>query len=227
MSRVVLGVLGVSAAVLLSGLGCKGVSGDNSKVIARVAGEKITEKGFETVIKVIVGDETKAKEVLSSEPMRTKRNEFLGEWLKGKALVAMAKAEGLDKDPALQTRLEQATAMAYLQVLVEKRLEKVKSTDADLKAFYDKQVSQIPEEMRAKSVPPFEQVKPQLEAMMKKEKETEVYEKLMQEALSKSPITYTEGYNPVVAAAPKPQTPEAPKDAPKEAAKEAPKAAGK
>ncbi len=227
MSRIVLGVLGVSAAVLVGGLGCKSASGDNSKVIARVAGEKVTEKGFETIVKVIVGDEAKAKDVLSSEPMRTKRNEFLGEWLKGKALMAMAKAEGLDKDPALQTRLEQATAMAYLQVLVEKRLEKVKATDADLKAFYDKQVSQIPEEMRAKGVPPFEQVKPQLEAMMKKEKETEVYEKLMQEALAKSPITYSEGYNPVVVAAPKLQTPEAPKDAPKEATKEAPKTAGK
>jgi len=188
--------IGMAGLALMAAIGCSKVSKDTSKVIANVAGEKITEKAFAETIKAMVPDEAKAKEILSSEAMRDKRNEFLGQVAKGKALILMAKAQGLDKDPAVQLRLEQMMAQTYVQALMERRLSKGQPTDADLKAVYDELVAERKTQGQAQGIPPFEQVKAQMPMLYKQRQEAKVFEQLMKEATQKSQITYADEYKP-------------------------------
>lgn len=181
---------------LLATLGCGKVSKDTSKVIANVAGEKITEKAFTEVVKAMVPDEAKAKEILSSEPMRAKRNEFLGQVAKAKALVQFGKAQGLEKDPAIQLRMEQVAAQTYLQILMERRMSKVQPSEADLKAVYDELVNERKAQGQAEGIPPYEQVKAQMPMIYKQRQEAKVFEQVMKEATQKTPITYADDYKP-------------------------------
>lgn len=187
--------LGMAGLALVVALGCTKGSKDTSKVIASVAGEKITEKGFGETIKAMVPDEAKAKEVLTSEALRDKRNEFLGQLAKAKAIVILGKAQGLDKDPGVLLRLEQATAQAYVQTLMERRL-KAQPTDADLKTTYDELLAERKAQGQDKGVPPFEQVKAQMPMLWKQRQEAKIFEQLMKEATQKSPITYADDYKP-------------------------------
>lgn len=187
--------LGMAGLTLMVALGCHKGSKDTSKVIASVAGEKITEKTFGETIKAMVPDEAKAKEVLTSDSLREKRNEFLGQLAKAKALIAFGKAQGLDKDPGVRLRLEQATAQAYVQTLMERRL-KVQPTEAELKTTYDELLAERKAQGQEKGVPPFEQVKAQMPMLWKQRQETKIFEQLMKEATQKSPITYADDYKP-------------------------------
>lgn len=187
---------GIAGMALVATLGCGKMSKDSSKVIANVAGEKITEKAFAETIKAMVPDEAKAKEILSSEPMREKRNEFLGQLAKAKALIVYGKAQGLDKDPAIQLRMEQVAAQTYLQILMERRLGKTQPTEAELKAVYDELVNDRKAQGQAEGIPPYEQVKAQMPMIYKQRQEARVFEQIMKEATQKTPITYVDGYKP-------------------------------
>ena len=188
--------IGMAALALVASLGCHRFSRDNSKVIANVAGEKITEKSFAETIKAMVPDEAKAKDILSSEALHDKRNEFLGQIAKAKALVLLGKAQGLDKDPAVKLRLEQMTAQAYVQTLMERRLAKAQPTDAELKATYDELVAERKAQGQADGIPPFEQVKAQMPMLWKQRQESKVFEQLMKEATQRYQITYADAYKP-------------------------------
>lgn len=188
--------IGMAALALVASLGCHRFSRDNSKVIANVAGEKITEKSFAETIKAMVPDEAKAKDILGSEALHDKRNEFLGQIAKAKALVLLGKAQGLDKDPAVKLRLEQMTAQAYVQTLMERRLAKAQPTDAELKATYDELVAERKAQGQADGIPPFEQVKAQMPMLWKQRQESKVFEQLMKEATQRYQITYAEAYKP-------------------------------
>ncbi len=188
--------IAIAGLALVASLGCHRFSRDNSKVIANVAGEKITEKAFAETIKAMVPDEAKAKEILTSETLRDKRNEFLGQVAKAKALILLGKAQGLDKDPAVKLRMEQMTAQAYVQTLMERRLAKAQPTDAELKATYDELVAERKAQGQDQAVPPFEQVKAQMPALWKQRQETKVFEQLMKEATQKYQITYADAYKP-------------------------------
>jgi len=189
---------GIACCTLLAAFGCDRLPKDTSKVIASVASEKITEKAFESTIKSLISDDAKVKDVLTNKAMRDNRNDFLAQLLKGKALVKLAKSQGLDKDPMVQTRLEQASAQAYLQVLIERRMPKTGPTDAELKALYDERITQLKSmgQDKGMTIPTFEQVKPQLPAAWKQQHETKLFEQVLNEATQKSPITYTDGYKP-------------------------------
>jgi len=188
--------IGMAALALVASLGCHRFSRDNSKVIANVAGEKITEKSFAETIKAMVPDEAKAKDILGSEALHDKRNEFLGQIAKAKALVLLGKAQGLDKDPAVKLRLEQMTAQAYVQTLMERRLAKAQPTDAELKATYDELVAERKAQGQADGIPPFEQVKAQMPMLWKQRQESKVFEQLMKEATQRYQITYADAYKP-------------------------------
>lgn len=196
MKRINAAGIGLAGLALAAALGCHKGSKDTSKVIASVAGEKITENVFAETIKAMLPDEAKAKEVLTSEAMREKRNEFLGQLAKAKALILLGKAQGLDKDPGVQLRLEQMTAQAYVQTLMERRLGKTQPTDAQLKATYDELVAERKAQGQDQGIPPFEQVKAQMPALYKQRQEAKVFEELMKEATQKSPITYADAYKP-------------------------------
>jgi peptidyl-prolyl cis-trans isomerase C len=188
--------IAIAGLALAAALGCQKGSKDTSKVIANVGGEKITEKAFGETIKAMLPEEAKAKEILTSEAMRDKRNEFLSQLAKAKALVLLGKAQGLDKDPGVQVRMEQMTAQAYVQAMVERRLAKIQPTEADLKATYDELVAERKAQGQDKGIPPFEQVKAQMPMLYKQRQEAKVFEQLMKEATQKSPITYADAYKP-------------------------------
>ncbi len=187
--------MGMAGLALVAALGCHKGSRDTSKVIANVAGEKITEKAFSETIKAMVPDEAKAKEVLTSQALHDKRNEFLGQLAKAKAMVVLGKSQGLDKDPGVMLRIEQATAQAYVQTLMERRI-KAQPTEADLKTTYDELLAERKAQGQEKGVPPFEQVKAQMPMLWKQRQEAKVFEQLMKEATQKSPITYADDYKP-------------------------------
>lgn len=191
-----IGMATLTGLALVATVGCHRGSKDTSQVIANVAGEKITEKAFGETIKAMVPDEAKAKEVLTSEALRDKRNEFLGQLAKAKALVMLGKAQGLDKDPGVQLRLEQMTAQAYVQTFMERRLPKTQPTEADLKATYDELVAERKAQGQEQGIPPFEEVKAQMPMLWKQRQETKVFEQLMKEATQKFQITYADAYKP-------------------------------
>jgi len=126
--------IGMAALALVASLGCHKFSRDNSKVIANVAGEKITEKSFAETIKAMVPDEAKAKDILSSEALHDKRNEFLGQIAKAKALVLLGKAQGLDKDPAVKLRLES---------LLYQESGDIRNSIQELRRYFDQIIDEV------------------------------------------------------------------------------------
>ena len=76
--------------------------------------------------------------------MREQRNQILGTLVNQKALLAWAKAEGLDKNPKVQVEVTSALANAYFQVLVDRLVTKAEPTDDQLKAVYDEYAAHRP-----------------------------------------------------------------------------------
>jgi hypothetical protein len=182
--------------LLVVGMGCGKVSKDNSKVVASVGGEKITEKAFDDTVRVYLGDAAKAKDLLDNEAMREQRNQVLGSLVIQKALMQYVKAQGLDKDPQVQLQVASATAGAYFQILVDRLAAKAEPTDAQLKIFYDDLVLQAKASNQAANIPPFEQVKPQLPAAWKQKQAATVRATVQTELSQKYPVTYAPGYQP-------------------------------
>lgn len=187
-------VLGMSGLLLLAGVGCSKVSKDNSKVIVNVGGEKITEKAFGQMVHTLAGDEAKAKDLLGNEAMREQRNQVLDQMATQKAVVMFAKAEGLDKDPKVQAAIENATAMAYFQAMIERRSAKAEPTEADLKALYDEIAAQGKASGTPGDLPPFEQIKAQLPAAWKRNQGQKATEGLLAAVRAKFPMTFAPEY---------------------------------
>jgi len=188
---------GMASLVALLSLGCSKVSKDTSQVVASVGTEKITLNQFSEIVKLATGDEAKAKEVLSGENMRDQRNRFLESLVQDKAVVQLAKAQGVDKDPKVRMQLEQVTARVYMQALIEKRAGQ--PSDAELKAMLEKLMKSQGAPGKDVKLPPFEVVKPQLLNLWRQEKLQGLVETMLKEAQQKSPATYAEGYKPAPA----------------------------
>ncbi|MCE1229642.1 MAG: hypothetical protein LWX11_09195 [Firmicutes bacterium] len=189
---------GLALAGLVGAVGCHKMAKDTSPVIANVGTEKITEKSFADIIHAMVPDEARSKEILTSEAMRSQRNEFLGQMAKTKALIQLGQSLGLDKDPAVKIRMEQAAAQAYLQMLMERRSSKLVPTEADYKAAYDELVAEEKAKNpgQAMAIPPYEQVKGQMPMIYKQRQEKRIFDQILQESAQKAPITYAEGHKP-------------------------------
>ena len=160
-------MLGMSGLLVVCGMGCGKFSRDHSKVVASVGSEKITEKVFGEAVRTVVGDDAKAKELLTSAADREQRNQFLDQMVTQKALLRFAKSEGLDKDPKIKMALEVAMANVYYQALIERRVGKTEPTEAQIKVVYDEILKERQAAGQAAAVPSFEQAKAQLPAMWK------------------------------------------------------------
>lgn len=205
-------VAGMAGLVALLAVGCSKVSKDTSQVLASVGGEKITLNQFTALVKAAAGDEAKAKEVLGGEAMREQRNRFLESLVQDKAVIQLAKAQGLDKDPKVLAQLEQVTARVYMQSLIEKRAGE--PSDAELKAMLEKLMKSQAAPGKDVKLPPFEVVKPQLVNLWRQEKMQTLVDTLLKEAQQKTPANYADGYKPApapVAVAPQQPAPAAPK----------------
>jgi hypothetical protein len=189
-------LIGIGSLVVLGFLGCSKVPKDTSKILVNVAGEKITQAQFEEVVKVMIGDDKKAEELLKSEAMKEQRNQFLESLALQKSMVVMAKAEGLEKDLKAKVLLEQRSAQVYLQTLLDRRLPKSEPTEADLKTMYEGLVAERKAMGQDKGLPAFEDVKAQLPGVWKQKQEQTVTEGLFKELRQKYPLTFAEGYQP-------------------------------
>ena len=189
-------MIGFGSLAVLGLFGCRHAPKDASKVLASVAGEKITETQFVDIVKIVAGDEKQADALLKSGELKEQRNQFLESLALQKSTVQLAKGEGLDKDPKLKVMLEQRIAQVYLQALMERRMPKQEPTDAELKTLYDDLVQQRKAEGQDKGLPAFEEVKAQLPGVWKQRQEQATSVALFKELKQKYPITFAEGYQP-------------------------------
>jgi len=187
---------GMGGLVLLGLLGCGKVPDDHGKVLASVAGEKITEQAFDTTVRTYLGDEAKARDLLTNATMRDQRNQILGTLVNQKALLAWAKSEGLDKDPKVQIEVDAALANAYFQVLVDRLVNKAEPTDDQLKAVYDEYAAQAKAANQAQGLPPFDQVKGQLPALWKRKQAQIARDALLAQLNQRYPVVFDPDYRP-------------------------------
>ncbi len=167
-----------AALAILPGCG-KGASKDTTKVLANVGGEKITQADLEVLVKSMVPDPSKAQELMASEGFRVQKSEFVQQLAMQKVLLAYARKQGVDQDPAVKIRVDGAVAQVYFQTLATRRAGGPPPTDAQLQGMYDEVKRKRPE------VPPFEAVKAQLA------QEFNQYQ-LMKDLKASMPVTYSD-----------------------------------
>lgn len=189
-------LVGIGGLLALGFLGCGQVPKDTSKVLVSAAEEKITEARFAEIVKVLIGDDKRAEELLKNDTMKQERNQFLESLALQKSLIQLAKAEGLETDLKAKVLLEQRVAQVYLQTLMERRLPKTEPTEAELKTLYDGLVAERKAAGQEKGLPAFEEVKAQLPGIWKQKQEQTITEALFKEVRQKYPLTFAEGYKP-------------------------------
>jgi hypothetical protein len=147
----------LAVAIALIG-GCHRSSTDSSKILANVAGQKITQADFEALVAGMVPDPSKLKTLMQSPAFQAQKADLVRQLAMQKAVIAYAKNQGLDKDVAVRAQLEGATAQAYFQALMVRRADPAKNPPSEdqLQAMY--------QEIKAKNkdIPAFDQIKPQL-----------------------------------------------------------------
>jgi len=187
--------IGIGILLAFGLMGCGKVSKDNTRVLASVGGEKITQQAFAETVRLYLG-ETKAKDVLTNTALREQRNQILGTLVNQKALMQWVKAEGLDRDPKVQIEITSALAGAYFQILTDRLVPKAEPTDAELKAFYDDYLLQAKAAGQGAQVPPFDQVKAQLPAAWKQRQTQVARESLLTQLNQRYPVVFDPDYRP-------------------------------
>ncbi len=186
-------------AGLALALGCgKAVDKDASRVIASAGSDKITESDFKGIVQSLAPDAAKAAAFLTDPAAREARAQLADQLAMQKAILAYAKLQGLDKDPAVQRQIEGAEAQAYFQSLLQKRLAGAEPTEAQLKALYDERVAAMKAQGQA-TAPPFEQVKGQLPGLWRQQRQQEAAQELQKEIRARVPVTLADDYKPVAA----------------------------
>ncbi|HEX9009838.1 MAG TPA: SurA N-terminal domain-containing protein [Holophagaceae bacterium] len=190
------------AAGLALALGCgKPVNKDTSRVIASAGGDKITESDFKGIVQALAPDATKAAAFLTDPAAREARAQLAEQLAMQKAILAYAKLQGLDKDPAVQRQIEGAEAQAYFQSLLQKRLAGAEPTEAQLKALYDERIAALKAQGQTGTVPPFDQVKGQLPTLWRQQRQQEAAQELQKEIRTRIPVTLADDFKPATAPA--------------------------
>jgi hypothetical protein len=185
----------IAGSALLFSLACKTSKPDNSRVIANVGGDKITEAEFQDVVKSLSPDPKEAQTFLSDPAARDERAQLASRIAMSRAITAYAKQTGLDQDPSVKRQLEQQQANVYFQALAKKRVSTAEPTDEQLLAFYKEQV----ERMKAQgnpTVPPFEAVKAQVAQGYKQQRMATISQDIQKEIKAKVPVTLADDYRP-------------------------------
>jgi hypothetical protein len=189
-------MMGMGGLLVAGLLGCNKVSKDHGKVLATVAGEKITEQTFTDTVQNVMGDQ--AKDLLSNPANKERRNQILGTLVNQKAILAWAREKGLDKDPKVQIQVSSALANAYFNVMLEKSSTSAEPTDEQLRELYDQVVSQAKAANQAQGIPPFEQVKAQLPAVWKQRQMQQARERVLNDLNTKYPVVFDPEYRPAM-----------------------------
>ena len=185
---------GLCSLVVLGLLACVKKQKDNSRVIASVGGEKITENYFNDTMCTYLGDADKANDLLTKPDMREKRNQVLQSLVNQKALFQFVKLRGLDKDPQVQLQIATATADAYFQLLLDRLV--AEPTEHQLRALYNDYVTQTKAANKALGMPTptFEQIKTNLSMVWKREQGKTTSDTLLAQINQQFPVVIEPEY---------------------------------
>ena len=186
----------IVGSALAFSMACKTTKPDNSRVIANVGGEKITEAEFQDVVKSLSPDPKEAQTFLTDPAAKAERAQLASRIAMSRAITTYAKQTGLDQDPSVKRQLEQQQANVYFQALAKKRMGTAEPTDEELKGFYTEQVAQMKQAGQTQAVPPFEAVKAQLVQGYKQKRMQTMSLEIQKEIKAKVPVTLADDYRP-------------------------------
>ena len=173
---------------LLGLIGCSQAASDGSRVLANVGGTKITEAELGALVRVLVKDPAQAQAILTEG---AQRSQILEQMATSKAVMQLAKAEGLDQDAKVRARVESAVTQVYINSLLERRTGEMQPQDSELRAQYQAASSQS-KLMGRKDLPPYEQVREQLVARWQQGQQQRMAMGLQKELMEKVRITFAE-----------------------------------
>lgn len=186
-------IVSICGVLALGTLGCKKVGKDNSRVIASVGSEKITESYFNNIIRTYLGDEDKANNLLNNPEMREERNQILANLINQKALFQFIKAQGIDKDPQAQLQIASAEADAYFQIMSNRLMSNTEPTEEQLKAVYNDYASRAKVNKNT-NIPSYQQVRSQLPNIWRHEQRQIAQESILNQINQKYPVILAEDY---------------------------------
>lgn len=184
------------APLLVLTLGCGTGSRDSSPVVANVAGQKITQKEFEGLVRALAPKPADADSLLTDPKMKERRNQWVGNLAEQKAMIELAKLEGVDKDVKVRLQAESALAEVYKRAILEKRAASMTPPEADLHTIYDEAVAKQKAAGGTQPLPPFETVHAELVQAWQQKQQQQAQERLVKELKQRVPVTYGEGYQP-------------------------------
>ncbi len=184
------------APLLVLALGCGTGSRDSSPVVANVAGQKITQKEFEGLVRALAPKPSDADSLLTDPKMKERRNQWVGNLAEQKAMIELAKLEGVDKDMKVRLQAESALAEVYKRAILEKRAASMTAPEADLHAIYDEAVAKQKAAGGTQALPPFDAVHAELVQAWQQKQQQQAQERLVKELKQRVPVTYGEGYQP-------------------------------
>ena len=184
------------APILALALGCGTGSRDSSSVVANVAGQKITQKEFEEIVRAIAPKQSDADMLLTDPKMKERRNQWVGSLAEQKALIELAKQEGMDKDVKVRLQAESALAEVYKRAILEKRTAALTAPEAELHKIYDDAMAQQKSSGNPQALPPFDAVRAELIKAWQQKQQAQAQERLLKELKERVPVSYGEGYQP-------------------------------
>lgn len=182
--------------ILALALGCGIGSHDSSPVVANVAGQKITQKEFEDIVRALAPKPSDADSLLTDPKLKERRNQWVGNLAEQRALIEMAKLEGVDKDVKVRLQAESALAEVYKRAILEKRTASMAAPEADLHQIYDEAVAKQKAAGSTQVLPPFDAVHAELVQAWQQKQQQQGQERLVKELKQRVPISYGDGYQP-------------------------------
>jgi len=184
------------APILALALGCGTGARDTSPVVANVAGQKITQKEFEAIVRALAPKPSDADSLLTDPKLKERRNQWVGSLAEQKALIELAKLEGMDKDIKVRLQAESALAEVYKRAIIEKRTTATAAPEAELHKIYDEAVAKQKAAGNTQPIPPFDAVRAELTQAWQQKQQAQAQERLVTELKQRVPVSYGEGYQP-------------------------------
>jgi len=184
------------APILALALGCGTGSRDSSPVVANVAGQKITQKEFEGIVRALAPKPSDADTLLTDPKMKERRNQWVGSLAEQRALIELAKLEGVDKDVKVRVQAESALAEVYKRAIIEKHAAATTAPEADLHKIYEEAVAKQKAAGSTQPLPPFDAVRAELTQAWQQKQQAQAQERLAKELKERVPVSYGEGYQP-------------------------------